>query len=99
MLALLAGMAAFAIAKGVEPAAGPADPRAGLDDPLPDAIALLNAVDTPLMIVRHRRVLLANAAARNLLGHHIEGGDVRLAIRHPAAAERLSAAPGQETEG
>jgi two-component system, OmpR family, phosphate regulon sensor histidine kinase PhoR len=53
---------------------------------------LLRAVDEPMLIVRERRVLAANAAARALLGEHIEGGDVRLALRHPAAAERLSVA-------
>ncbi len=41
-------------------------------------------------MVRERRVLIANQAARALLGAHIEGSDVRLAIRHPAAAEHLA---------
>ena len=40
--------------------------------------------------MRDRRVLIANPAARALLGAHIEGSDVRLAIRHPAAAEHLA---------
>ncbi|MFL5008643.1 ATP-binding protein, partial [Rhizobium sp.] len=44
----------------------------------------------PMMIVRDRRVLAANPPARTLLGDHIEGTDVRLALRHPAAAERLA---------
>ena len=51
---------------------------------------LLAAFADPLLVVRDRRVLLANRAARHLLGAHIEGGDVRLAIRHPAAAEHLA---------
>ena len=42
-----------------------------------------------MLIVRDRRVSIANTAARGLLGEHIDGVDVRLAIRHPAAAERL----------
>jgi two-component system phosphate regulon sensor histidine kinase PhoR len=62
---------------------------------LPDAVDLVESVDTPLLIVRNRRVLLANAAARELLGEHVQGVDVRLAIRHPAAAERLT---GDQTE-
>lgn len=57
--------------------------------PLPEAIDLLEAVDNPILIVRNRRVLYSNPAAREVLGDHIEGVDVRLAIRHPAAAERL----------
>lgn len=55
----------------------------------PDPHALLDAADEPMLLVRDRRVLIANAAARDLLGDHVEGEDVRLAIRHPAAAERL----------
>jgi len=51
---------------------------------------LLAAFADPLLVVRDRRVLIANHAARDLLGAHIEGGDVRLAIRHPAAAEHLA---------
>jgi two-component system phosphate regulon sensor histidine kinase PhoR len=67
--------------------------------PLPEAIHLLKAVDDPLLIVRNRRVLFANPAARALLGEHIEGVDVRLAIRHPAAAERLiDRGPGEPAE-
>jgi two-component system phosphate regulon sensor histidine kinase PhoR len=59
---------------------------------------LLRAVDEPLLVVRDRRVLAANQPARELLGAHIEGVDVRLAIRHPAAAERLGAPVEAEDE-
>jgi two-component system, OmpR family, phosphate regulon sensor histidine kinase PhoR len=85
-------MAAFALARGVEPAGAAGGASAGADEDLPGVRDLLNAVESPLMIVRARRILLANRAARDLLGGHIEGGDVRLAIRHPAAAARLSGA-------
>jgi two-component system phosphate regulon sensor histidine kinase PhoR len=47
-------------------------------------------VDEPRLIVRNRRVLIANQAAKAMLGAHIEGVDVRLAIRHPAAADQLT---------
>jgi two-component system phosphate regulon sensor histidine kinase PhoR len=63
------------------------EPRAG--DQLPSAAELIGPVEEPILLVRGRRVLLANPAARAMLGEHIEGVDVRLAIRHPAAAERL----------
>ena len=101
LLALLAGMAAFAIAPSDGESTNSSTSQSTSDDRLlPDVTDLLNAVDTPLMIVRDRRVLLANRAARILLGEHIEGGDVRLAIRHPAAAERLSARRSDDrTEG
>jgi two-component system phosphate regulon sensor histidine kinase PhoR len=47
--------------------------------------AMLEALDEPAMLVERGTVRIANAAARSLLGAIIEGGDVRLAIRHPEA--------------
>jgi two-component system phosphate regulon sensor histidine kinase PhoR len=74
------------------PAEGPAAPS------FPDASELLNGFDDPLLVVRNRRVLMANPAAKALLGSHIEGADVRLAIRHPGAAELLMDRPGEPIE-
>ena len=54
------------------------------------AADLIAAFEEPLLLVRDRRVVIANQAARSLLGDHIEGADVRLAIRHPAAAPHLT---------
>jgi two-component system phosphate regulon sensor histidine kinase PhoR len=54
------------------------------------AADLIAAFEEPLLVVRERRVVIANQAAKALLGAHIEGSDVRLAIRHPAAAEHLA---------
>jgi two-component system phosphate regulon sensor histidine kinase PhoR len=54
------------------------------------AAELVAAFEEPLLLVRDRRVALANQAALDLLGSHIEGSDVRLAIRHPAAAPHLA---------
>ena len=55
----------------------------------PSVRDFIEAFSEPVLIVRDRRVALANAAARTVLGARIEGEDVRLAIRHPIAAERL----------
>ncbi|MGQ0590187.1 MAG: ATP-binding protein [Sphingosinicella sp.] len=66
----------------------PGDPRA----------SLLAAFEEPVLIVRDRKVAAANDAARALLGAHIEGVDVRLAIRHPAAAERLAGPPADPAQ-
>lgn len=91
LLALVGGAAAALIAAGtgeeavVAPAAAPSPPPAP-----PTAAALIEAIGQPLMLVEGGRVLAANRAALALLGGHIVGGDVRLAIRHPAAAERLA---------
>ena len=57
-----------------------------------DLSELLEAVAEPVLLVRHGRVDLANRAARGLLGSHIVGEDARVAIRHPAAADRLAGA-------
>jgi len=91
LVALLAGIVAAALgwpAQNGQRAAEQPIEQTGLP-PLPDTLDLLQAVDDPLLIVRNRRVLYANPSARAVLGEHIEGVDVRLAIRHPAAAERL----------
>jgi len=97
VLALLAvaGLFAWLLRRGRDPTSESADPR---DGAAIDASAnLLAAFEDPLMVVRERRVLIANKAARDLLGAHIEGSDVRLAIRHPAAAEHLAGDGGEET--
>ncbi|WP_310468332.1 ATP-binding protein [Sphingomonas sp.] len=55
----------------------------------PGTRALIEALDEPAMLIEAGRVRLANLAAQRLLGIGIEGSDVRLAIRHPRALERL----------
>ena len=91
LLALAGGLVAGLVAW---PHGQPPPPKASTEDAplqaLPSPGDLLEAIDEPLLLVRNRRVLSANRAAKALLGAHIEGVDVRLAIRHPAAAERLA---------
>ena len=53
--------------------------------------AVVDAIGEPVLLIVDGRVRIANQAARTLLGEHIIGEDARLAIRHPAAAERLGA--------
>lgn len=59
----------------------------------PDADTLLgevlDVIAEPVLLVRRGIVTCANASARSVLGKHIVGEDVRVAIRHPAAADRL----------
>ena len=88
LVALVGGVAAALIA-----ATDPDEPVAAAPAAMPAApplAALLDAVETPLLVVEAGRVALANEAATALLGHHIVGDDVRVAIRHPAAAQRLA---------
>jgi len=96
----LSGWAAFAIvATGlgvlllltVAPAREPVQIRTA---PAPNdqaESAVVAALAEPVLLVVDGRVRFANAAARMLLGAHIVGEDIRLAIRHPAAAEHLAA--------
>ncbi len=71
-----------------EPALEDAPPPATGATPAGVAEAI-EAVFEPMLLVEAQRVTAANRAARALLGEHILGEDVRVAIRHPAAAERL----------
>jgi len=50
---------------------------------------LIEAVPDPLLVIHRGRVDQCNSAALALLGAHIRGEDVRLAVRHPAAIDLL----------
>ena len=71
-----------AVAQAYAPSPEPAAPG-----PMP--ADLIEALQDPLLIIDDGRIDEANVAARRLLGRHIVGEDVRIAIRHPAAADRL----------
>ena len=60
---------------------------------VPHLDSVLEGIVEPVLVIADEQVEAANTAARELLGNHIIGQDVRLAIRHPAAAERLTAPP------
>jgi len=57
---------------------------------------LLQALPHPSLIVQGGRIERCNEAALALLGRHIAGQDVRLALRHPAAIDRLGGAAAGE---
>ena len=71
------------------PAMLPADGESVMGD-------LIEAIDEPMLLVERQLVSRANSAALQLLGAHIGGEDVRLAIRHPAAADRLARQPSAD---
>ncbi|MGE9115898.1 PAS domain-containing protein, partial [Escherichia coli] len=58
--------------------------------PGPAIEVAIDAILEPVLLVEGTRVMLANRAARTLLGEHVAGEDVRTAIRHPAAAAHLA---------
>lgn len=51
---------------------------------------VINPITDPILLIRNAKVAVANPAAEAILGTHIIGEDVRIAIRHPAAADRLA---------
>ncbi len=90
--AVFAGGLAIWLASGDRsaPAPAPADLADPFDTARPLLADLMEAFKDPLLLTEGRQVTMANEAALTLLGGHIIGEDVRLAIRHPAAAERLT---------
>jgi two-component system, OmpR family, phosphate regulon sensor histidine kinase PhoR len=55
---------------------------------------LLETIPTPILLLEAARITFANAAARELLGGHIVGEDVRIAIRDPQALAAIIAPGG-----
>jgi two-component system phosphate regulon sensor histidine kinase PhoR len=91
--AILAGVGTLMILAVGRPDSAPIAPVLIAPETVVEAESrLIEAVGEPVLVSAEGRVRLANAAARTLLGAHIIEEDLRLAIRHPAAAERL--APG-----
>lgn len=93
VLPVLAGVVILAIASSADmPATEPAimleEPVDLADDPAINA--MMEGIDDPLMLIEKGRIVRANRAALRLLGAHVLNEDARIAIRHPAAAERLS---------
>jgi len=50
---------------------------------------LIEPLGVPLVLLNRERIVLANAAAREVLGAHVLGQDVRVALRHPDAIALL----------
>ncbi|AJP72634.1 ATP-binding protein [Sphingomonas hengshuiensis] len=99
LVVLVVAIAAVLVATGGGDAQ-PAPLPAILAPPPPDPGIgeVIEAIGEPVLVISNNSVQAANRGARQLLGDHILGEDVRVAIRHPAAAERLlnpsDAAPG-----
>ncbi|WP_420607038.1 ATP-binding protein [Novosphingopyxis sp.] len=56
----------------------------------PDFQAFIDASTDPVLLVEAARVTNANRAAQRLLGENVIGENVRTAVRHAGAAERLA---------
>jgi two-component system, OmpR family, phosphate regulon sensor histidine kinase PhoR len=88
LVMLVCGVAAVLVATAGGDPAGPLDTAPAAAEG-PGIAEVLDAIAEPVLLIADRRVIAANPPARTLLGQHILGEDVRVAIRHPAAAERL----------
>ena len=44
----------------------------------------------PMLLLDSNRIVVANAAAREAIGSHVTGQDVRVALRHPVAVDLLA---------
>lgn len=65
----------------------------------PDFSRLADQEQEPVLGTANNIVTIANDAAIALLGQHIVGADIRTAIRHPAAIDRLSQEDDELTGG
>ena len=88
LVMLVCGVAAVLVAAAGGDPMGPLDTAPAAAEG-PGIAEVLDAIAEPVLLIADRRVIAANPPARTLLGQHILGEDVRIAIRHPAAAERL----------
>ncbi len=59
---------------------------------------LIEHTGLPMLILDGDRIIVANAAAREVLGGHVIGQDARVAFRHPEAVELLSRHGGGSAE-
>tara|TARA_R110002072_G_scaffold86774_25_gene195969 strand:- start:9955 stop:11145 length:1191 start_codon:yes stop_codon:yes gene_type:complete len=50
---------------------------------------LFESADTPLLVTRRNRVIIANRAARELFGAHILEQDIRISLRNPDAIQLI----------
>jgi two-component system phosphate regulon sensor histidine kinase PhoR len=98
LVVLVCAVAAVLIASTSAELAVPPAPPAPPPSTDPPVAEVIEAIAEPVLIIVSNRVISANRAARALLGQHVLGQDVRLAIRHPAAAERLLN-PEEQTPG
>ncbi|RYD56150.1 MAG: ATPase [Sphingomonadales bacterium] len=99
LVVLVCAIAAVLIAGGGEPGPSLPTPTAPAPRGEPQIADVIEGIAEPVLVVEASQVVAANAQARSLLGGHILGEDVRVAIRHTAAAERLLNPNGDKPSG
>ena len=72
------------------PSPAPSPSREGVQLTPAGMRELIEHTGLPMLVLDGERIIVANAAAREVLGAHIIGQDARVAFRHPEAVELLS---------
>ncbi len=62
------------------------------NSPPPASTEILDLLDIPALLLRGDRIIHANPPALGMFGRHVEGQDVRMALRHPDAVRLLTSA-------
>ncbi len=91
--ALLLGGFVAGLRLGAQRAAPVAQPEPDPAD-AGEASSLISveALSDPALIIAGERTIAANAEARRLFGARVEGGDLRLSVRHPVVLEAIAEA-------
>jgi two-component system, OmpR family, phosphate regulon sensor histidine kinase PhoR len=95
LVVLVCAVAAVLVGAGIDNPLREPEPAQRATNGEPPLAEAIEAIAEPVLVVFEQRVIEANQSARALLGDHILNQDVRLAIRHPAASERLLSATGE----
>lgn len=90
---LLVWVASFWLVAEAPPPAAPAATE-GVRLSIQGMRDLIERSSVPMFVLDEHRVIVANAAAREVVGGHVVGQDARVAFRHPEAVALLSNANG-----
>jgi two-component system phosphate regulon sensor histidine kinase PhoR len=90
---VLIWIGSFWLAVPPPPTAMP-EPREGVQLTTSGVRGLIEHSGLPMVLLDGDRIIIANAAAREVMGEHLLGQDPRVAFRHPAAVDLLSRPEG-----
>jgi two-component system phosphate regulon sensor histidine kinase PhoR len=92
-VAMLIWIASFWLAVPPPPVAS-TEPGEGVQLTTSGVRGLIEHSGLPMVLLDGNRIIIANAAAREVMGAHVLGQDPRVAFRHPAAVDLLSRPEG-----
>lgn len=91
--AVLIWIGSFWLAVPPPPAAMP-EPREGVQLTTSGVRDLVEHSGQPMILLDGNRIIIANAAAREVMGEHMLGQDARVVFRHPEAVDLLARPEG-----